>query len=261
VTSQLAFDSPAGASRAEQVLKLVVAYDGTDFHGFAAQRDTRTVEGELVPALARVVGGEIDLACAGRTDAGVHAVGQVVSCPVPDGTDPDKVLRSVNRQLAPEIVAVAASLEPPGFDARRSAKWRAYRYTVLNRPVPDPFLARTSWWVPERLDRALLHLGADPFLGEHDFTSFCRKGPEGSTAVRRVLESCWHDDGDGVLSYEVVATAFCWQMVRSIVGTLVDVGTGKMTPGEVLGVLRARDRAAAGRVAPPEGLSLLAVGY
>ena len=107
----------------------------------------------------------------------------------------------------------------------------------------------------------LLRLGADPFLGEHDFASFCRKGPEGSTTVRRVLDSCWHDEGDGVLHYEIRASAFCWQMVRSIVGTLVDVGTGRLRPGDVLGILRSCDRAAAGPVAPAHGLCLSDVGY
>jgi tRNA pseudouridine38-40 synthase len=256
VTEQLPL-APASSP----ILKLVVAYDGTDFHGFAPQPGTRTVGGELTAALERVLGGTVELSCAGRTDAGVHAWGQVVSCAAPDAVDVDTVLRSVNRQLAPEVVVRAAELAPPGFDARRSARWRAYRYTVVNRPTPDPFLARTSWWVADPLDRSLLRLGADPFLGEHDFASFCRKGPAGSTTVRNVLESCWRDEGDGVLRYEIVATAFCWQMVRSIVGTLVDVGVGKLTPGDVLRVLRARDRNAAGRVAPPEGLSLYAVGY
>ena len=104
----------------------------------------------------------------------------------------------------------------------------------MNRPAPDPFLARTAWWVPEPLDLTLLRLGADPFLGEHDFATFCRKGPAGSTTVRRVLESRWHDLGDGVLRYDITATAFCWQMVRSIVGTLVDVGAGKIRPGDIL---------------------------
>ena len=131
----------------------------------------------------------------------------------------------------------------------------------MNRPAPDPFLARYAWWVPEPLDLALLRLGADPFVGEHDFATFCRKGPEGSTTVRRVLESRWHDLGDGVLRYDIRATAFCWQMVRSIVGTLVDVGAGKIRPGELLGILRARDRNAAGRVGAPEGLCLWEVGY
>src|SRR5919106_1790290 len=146
-------------------------------------------------------------------------------------------------------------------DARRSACWRAYRYAIVNRPVPDPFLARYAWWVPTPLDLDALRLGADPFVGEHDFAAFCRKGPEGSTTTRRVYESRWHDLGGGVLRYDVRAAAFCWQMVRAIVGTLVDVGTGKKRPGDLMAILRSRDRADAGQLAPPHGLCLWQVGY
>ena len=259
--SQLPFDSPPQASEAERVLKLTVAYDGADFRGFAGQLEQRTVEGELTDVLSRFVGRPVKLSCAGRTDAGVHAWGQVVSCAVPASTDPAVAQRAVNGQLGPEVVVRAAELVDPGFDARRSAQWREYRYTIVNREVADPFRTRTAWWVPAPLDITLLRLGADPFLGEHDFASFCRSRPEKSTTRRRVISSRWVDDGDGVLRYDVVATAFCWQMVRSIVGTLVDVGIGKLTPGDVLRILRARDRALAGAVAPPEGLCLWDVGY
>jgi tRNA pseudouridine38-40 synthase len=248
----------------DRVLKLTVAYDGTEFHGFAAQPEQRTVEGVLREALARVLRvDDVSLTCAGRTDAGVHAWGQVVSLPIAAGAeiDVDRVARAVTRRLGPEVVVRDAALVGGGFDARHDARWRAYRYTIVNRPEPDPFLARTAWWVPEPLDLALLRLGADPFLGEHDFATFCRKGPPGSTTVRRVLESSWHDLGDGVLRFDITATAFCWQMVRSIVGTLVDVGAGKIRPGELLGILRARDRNAAGRVGAPQGLCLWEVGY
>jgi len=266
---QLPLGEPSGeagdASTEARVLKLIVAYDGSDFHGFAAQRDQRTVEGVLTEALSRVLRGPVDLACAGRTDAGVHGWGQVVSTPIPNDAevnlDLDKVAHSVSSQLGPEVVVRSAEMAGADFDARHSAQWRSYRYTIVNRPVPDPFLARHAWWVPEPLDLRLLRLGADPFLGEHDFASFCRKGPEGSTTVRRVLDSRWRDAGDGVLRYEIRATAFCWQMVRSVVGTLVDVGLGRLTPGDVLHILRARDRNAAGRVAPPHGLCLWDVGY
>ena len=248
----------------DRVLRLTVAYDGTEFHGFAAQPETRTVEGVLRDALARVLRvDDLSLSCAGRTDAGVHAWGQVVSCAVTDGdeVDPARIAHAVTRQLGPEVVVRDAALVDAGFDARHSARWRTYRYTIVNRPVPDPFLVRTAWWVPEPLDLALLRMGADPFLGEHDFATFCRKGPAGSTTVRRVLESRWHDLGDGVLRYDVTATAFCWRMVRSIVGTLVDVGAGKIRPGDLLGILRARDRNAVGRVGVPQGLCLWDVGY
>ena len=138
---------------------------------------------------------------------------------------------------------------------------RTYRYTIVNRPAPDPFLARYAWWVPEPLDLARLRLGADPFVGEHDFAAFCRKGPEGSTTRAPGARSHWDDVGDGVLRYEIRATAFCWQMVRSIVGTLVEIGRGRRTPGEVMGILRSGDRAQAGRLAPPQGLCLWDVDY
>ena len=167
----------------------------------------------------------------------------------------------VSRWLRPANVTTPFTPEEcDDWARRRDAHWRAYRYTIVNREAPDPFLARTAWWVPEPLDLSLLRLGADPFLGEHDFATFCRKR-EGMTTTRRVLDASWLDLGDGVLRFDITATAFCWQMVRSIVGTLVDVGAGKIRPGELLGILRARDRNAAGRVGAPQGLCLWEVGY
>ena len=241
---------------------LVVAYDGTDFRGFAAQPDVRTVEGVLTDALEKVLHGPVEgFACAGRTDAGVHAWGQVVTFDTEPDLDVDSLRASVNGLLGPEVVVREATRAEPDFDARRLAKWRTYTYAVVNRPVPDPFLARYAWWVPEPVDLPALRLGADPFVGEHDFASFCRKGPEGSTTVRRVLVSRWTGMGDGILRYDITATAFCWQMVRSIVGTLVDVGTGKIRPGDLMRVIGAHDRREAGRLAPPQGLCLWEVGY
>jgi tRNA pseudouridine38-40 synthase len=241
-------------------VKLVVAYDGTDFRGFAAQPSQRTVAGVLTNAMTKVLRHDVELSCAGRTDAGVHAWGQVVSFAAQPGLDPWRLQQAVNSMLAPEVVVRSCDLVAPSFDARHAATWRRYRYTIVNRPVPDPFRDRYSWWVPDKLDLRALRLGADPFIGEHDFASFCRK-KEHSTTVRRVLDSQWQIEEDGVLVYEIRALAFCWQMVRSIVGTLVDVGSGRHTPGEVLGMIRAQDRNAAGQVAPPRGLCLWEVGY
>ena len=270
------FDAGGGPAPASSPrLRLVVAYDGTDFHGFAGQRPdpetgaaVRTVEGTLVAALARVLRIEPDalgLVCAGRTDAGVHARGQVVTVDVPtEGVlDLDRLRGALNKMLGPEIVVRACTAAPEGFDARRSARWRTYRYTIVNRPEPDPFRARYAWWVPEPLEVAQLRLAADPFVGEHDFASFCRKGPEGSTTVRTVLSSRWLAPGleEGVLTYEIRARAFCWQMVRSIVGTLVEAGAGRRRPGEMLAILHSGDRSHAGRLAPPHGLCLWEVGY
>jgi tRNA pseudouridine38-40 synthase len=219
------------------------------------------VAGVLVPALEKVLRHEPDITCAGRTDAGVHAWGQVVSLPCATDVDVRRLQKALNGMLAPEVVVRSCEVVDGGFDARHSAHWRAYRYTVVNRAVPDPFLARYAWWVPGELRVEAMQLGADPFVGEHDFAAFCRGGPPGSTTVRRVEECRWVDEGDGLFRLHIRATAFCWQMVRSIVGTLVDIGTGSRRAGEVMGMLRARDRSVAGKVAPPHGLCLYEVGY
>jgi len=258
------FDAEPGSAAGPALVKLVVAYDGTDFSGFADQPNqphVRTVGGVLAQAIGKILRHDVQLSCAGRTDAGVHAWGQVVSFPSEPGLDPWRLQSAVSSMLGPEIVVRSAELVAPPFDARHSATARTYRYTILNRPVTDPFRDRYAWWIPEPLDLHALWLAADPFVGEHDFASFCRKGPEGSTRTRRVLGSQWFDDGDGGLTYEIRATAFCWQMVRSIVGTLVDVGLGKRRPGDIMGILRAADREAAGPLAPPRGLCLWEVGY
>ncbi len=249
------FEPPGGPPQ----VKLVLAYDGTDFHGFAAQRDVRTVEGELVAALEKIVRHKVDLSVAGRTDAGVHAWGQVVSFPADFGLDPQRIQARVNSMLGPEVVVRSASLAPPDFHARYSSRSRTYRYTIVNRPVADPFLRRHAWWVDAPLDLRALRLASDPFVGEHDFAAFCRRGPAGSTTIRRVFRSEWTDLGDGRLRYEITANAFCWQLVRSLVGTLVDAGLGRRRPGEMLAILRGRDRSDTSPVAPPQGLVLWSV--
>lgn len=248
-------------------VRSVVAYDGGPFAGFAAQpAGVRTVAGALSSAIGRVVRHPIQISCAGRTDAGVHAWGQVISFDVPaDKFDPQRLQRSVNKLLAPSVVLRCVEEAPTAsFDARFSALARRYRYTVLNDPVPDPFLATTAWHVPGPLDLRLLRLACDPLIGEHDFASFCRraKSDPDASLVRRVREARWEPEAsERVLHFWIEANAFCQQMVRSIVGTLVDCGLRKRHPGEVSGMLRARDRSAAGTVAPPHGLCLWHVTY
>jgi tRNA pseudouridine38-40 synthase len=240
-------------------VKLVVAYDGRNFAGFAPNVGVRTVGGTLEAALERVLRHPVELAVAGRTDAGVHAGGQVVSFDArAEGLDLLRVQRALNRMLRPAIAVRAAEVAAPGFDARFSARARRYRYLVLNRPTPDPFLAATAWHVEVPLDIARMRLACDPLIGEHDFSSFCRrpKGDGEVSLVRRVL-----DARDGLLRFDIEATAFCHQMVRSIVGTLVDVGRGRLRAGQVKGILAARDRGGAGEPAPPHGLSLEEVVY
>jgi tRNA pseudouridine38-40 synthase len=258
------FDAAANVDVELTTVKLVVAYDGTDFHGFAVQRGqpaVRTVGGVLAHALGTVLRHDVDLTCAGRTDAGVHAWGQVVSFAARPDLDPGWLRSAVNSMLGPEVVVRSCETATAGFDARHGARWRRYRYTILNRPVPDPFRDRFVWWLADPLDLGALRLAADVFVGEHDFATFCRKGPQGSSLTQRVFESGWIDEGDGVLRYEICANAFCWQMVRSIVGTLAEVGSGKRRPGDLLAALHAADRDVAGQLAPPRGLCLWEVGY
>jgi tRNA pseudouridine38-40 synthase len=260
------FDAPGHLPTAAgpAIVKMVVAYDGTDFSGFAVQRGqpaVRTVAGVLAQAIGKVLRHDVELTCAGRTDAGVHAWGQVVSFESEPGLDEWRLQSAVNSMLGPEVVVRSCEMVAPGFDARHGAQWRRYRYTILNRPVADPFRDRFVWWIADPLDLGALRLAADVFVGEHDFATFCRKGPDGSSLTRRVFDSRWTLEGDGVLCYEIRANAFCWQMVRSLVGTLVEVGSGKRRPGEMLAVLRAADRDAASQLAPPRGLCLWEVGY
>ena len=239
---------------------LVVAYLGSDFRGFAAQPGQLTVAGVLVSALERNLRHTVALTCAGRTDAGVHAWGQVVSFVCRADVDLEALTRSVNRALRPRVVIRSAEMSPPGFDARHSATARRYRYTIVNRAVADPFLAATAWHVASHLDLAALRLGCDALFGEHDFSSFCRRPPAGSL-TRVVRDARWVDLGDGLLRFEIEASSFCQQMVRAVVGTLVDMGQGRRRAGEMAGIVAARDRAAAGRIAPPNGLCLWDVRY
>lgn len=259
-------DTPSSAN-----VRLVVAYDGTDLRGFAESDGVRTVLGELRHAVETVVRCPVDLTGAGRTDAGVHAWGQVVSGLLPAGTDLDRLVRSVNAMCAPEIAVREASWAPEGFSARFSATARSYRYTLWNDPAPNPLLARTTWHVPAPLDLDAMNAGASHLLGEHDFSSFCRRpkpadGGREVSLVRRLDHARWSvgDDepwGRGVVRFDVAASSFCHQMVRSIVGTLVDVGRGRRSAGSIPAMLAARDRNAAGGVAPATGLVLTGVDY
>lgn len=247
-------------------IRLDISYDGTGFRGLAPNAGVRTVVGELQRVLTPYLGHVPDMVMSGRTDAGVHSSGQVLSFDVAERTaDPDRIGRIVTSRLGPEIVARSCVVVPDTFSARFSAIGRCYRYTVLNRPVPDPFLARNAWWVPEPLDLASMRLACDPLIGQHDFSSFCRrpKSVDGSelSLVRRVHRARWDALDGGVFRFEIAGPAFCHQMVRSIVGFHVAVGRGRRSAGELLGVLAARDRNAAENPAPPHGLNLYDVQY
>jgi tRNA pseudouridine38-40 synthase len=250
--------------------RLTVAYDGAPFHGVAEADGVPTVMGALRRTINTITRGDVELVCAGRTDAGVHGWGQVISLDLADDTDLDDLARRVSRMLGPHIAVRAASWASPDFNARFSARWRHYRYDVLNAPVANPFLAAVSWHVAQPLHLPAMRLACDPLIGEHDFAAFCRRprvveGEPAASLVRRVVSASWHEMptqwGDDVLRFEIRANAFCQQMVRSIVGTLVEVGLGKRSAGEIRRVLLSGDRQHAGKVAPAHGLCLWEVGY
>jgi tRNA pseudouridine38-40 synthase len=221
------------------------------------------VGGTLITSIERVLGHPITMTCAGRTDTGVHAWGQVVTFDArEEGLDLAALQRSVNKLCAPQIVVREATVVDPTFDARHSARSRHYRYTVLNRPVPDPFLAGTAWHVDQPLELPALRLACDPLIGEHDFSAFCRKPPAKDASLsRRVLDARWLDLGEGILRFEISASSFCHQMVRSLVGTMVEMGLGKRKAGEMAAILRSKERKYAGHLAPAHGLCLWEVRY
>ncbi|MFY9587090.1 MAG: tRNA pseudouridine(38-40) synthase TruA [Actinomycetota bacterium] len=239
-------------------IALLVAYDGTDLQGFARQREGRTVQGFLEESLSQLLRVDVRTTGAGRTDAGVHAIGQVVSFEAPVGTDPQWVADRLNKRLGPEIAVRAAAIVPKDFDARHRATKRTYEYRLVRASAPDPLRDRFTVWVPGGLNLTAMRRAAKGFVGEHDFSSFCRRA-EGSM-VRR-LRTITFRPAEGDLVIRVVGDSFCHQMVRSIVGFLLEVGRGKRSADEVPKVLAQRDRGAAGPVAPAKGLTLVEVGY
>lgn len=242
-----------------QTYRLLVAYDGAPFHGFARQPDLPTVQGSIEEALAKLFGEEIRTSGAGRTDAGVHALGQVMSFVGRDGKGHDELQRHLNSMCGPSISILGVDRAPEGFDARFSAVARTYEFGIFTREVHDPFCRHTTWHHPEPLDIEMMGKAAQALLGEHAFDSFGRV-EQGQNPVRRVESIDIEQDGD-LISVRITANSFIQQMVRSIVGTLAKVGTGKIHPDDMGEILHARDRSKAGQVAPPHGLFLVAVSY
>lgn len=245
-------------------MAMTVAYNGAPFCGFARNQGVPTVAGALSDALGRVLGHEVDLACAGRTDRGVHAAGQVVSFDAASerAADPARLVRSVNRLCGPDVAVREARPVGGDFDARLSCLSRVYRYRILNSPVPDPLRAATSWHLERPLDLRAMRAASDRLLGARDFTSFCRRNrsrPDESL-VRTVHRAEWRRQDD-LLVFEIEARSFCHQMVRSLVGTLAAVGSGRLRAAEMGAILEARDRNAAPSPAPPHGLILQKARY
>lgn len=242
-------------------IALLVAYDGTGFRGVARQkgRSERTVQGLIEERLALLLRSPVSTTVAGRTDAGVHARGQVLSFAFERDVDVEWLRRRLNRWLASEVVVRAAAVVADGFDARHSARRRVYEYMVYRGDASDPFLDRFALHVAGALDVAAMRRAGRAFVGEHDFASFCRAGQ--MPTVRRVRSVAIKPHADGRIVIRVEGDGFCQQMVRSMVGTLLQVGRGEREAGEVAKIVAARDRSAAGPVAPAKGLTLVEVRY
>jgi len=239
--------------------RLIVEYDGTEFHGWQLQPGARTVQGELEAAVEQLFGIPLRVTASGRTDAGVHAVGQVVTFRAERELAPDVVRKAVNAHTGRDLAVRAVDIVDEQFDARRSAQSRRYVYRIWNRDVASPFWRRFAWHVPQPLDVAAMMRAAATIIGERDFSSFQASGCDAAHPVRRVYRSAVAIDAS-LLRYEIVATAYLRHMVRNIVGTLVEVGLHRRDE-DLAPLLAARDRTLAAATAPACGLCLVEIRY
>ena len=240
-------------------VRLDIEYDGSGFRGWARQPGLRTVQGELETALATVLRETVDLTVAGRTDTGVHACGQVASFDTPAELPAD-LARSLNGLGPDDIGVTAATVVADGFDARRDARSRSYRYRLLARRAPSPFQQGRALWWPHEVDRDALDACAAALPGSHDFTAFTPTQTDHVRFDRDVLSASWSQQGD-ILEFEITADAFMRNMVRVLVGTQLEVASGRRTATSFVQLLQGAPRPAGGDTAPPHGLYLWSVGY
>ena len=248
-----------------RVFKITVSYDGTDFSGFQRQANARSVQAELELALTAIEGKHVTVAGAGRTDAGVHALGQVASFKLTNTIAEHDLFRALNAKLPADVRVLSAEVAPPGFNARFSARSKVYRYRISNTRVMSPFQRRFAWHVSRTLDLDAMNDGARELLGEHDFACFQAKGGKIRSSIRTMTRSEWTEEpvtgGGRLLIYEAAGTGFLKYMVRTVVGTLVAVGDRRRSAASIRDLLASRSRAAAGPTAPPSGLYLVRVDY
>lgn len=252
--------------------RLRLAYDGTEFAGWQRQAAHRTVQAELEAALAPIEGGPVAVAAAGRTDAGVHAAGQMASLRLTATIAPDTLRRALNAALPHDIRVLAVEVMPDGWHARFHARAKTYRYWIWNGRVASPFARRYAWHVPQPLDLEAMAAAAPAAIGHHDFAAFKGQGSQARSSVRAVTASfiadvpvppVWGEPAAGtrLLCYEVTGAGFLRYMVRGLAGTLVAIGRGRLEREALARIIASRDRTQAGPTAPAEGLTLWSVTY
>jgi tRNA pseudouridine38-40 synthase len=246
-----------------RTLKFTVQYDGTDYVGWQRQPNGASIQAVLEDALAPIEGARVTVHGAGRTDAGVHALGQVASAIVANDLDERTLARALNAVLPPDVRVLAIEAAEPDFHARFRARAKTYEYRIVNAPIASVFLRRYVWHIQQPLDIEAMRTAAGPLVGTFDFAGFQGAGGFAASTVRTILALDVEDGGGFDLPFVIRVTGdgFLRHMVRNIVGTLVEVGAGRWDPWRLLAILESRDRADAGRTAPPQGLFLTHVGY
>ena len=242
--------------------RLTLEYDGSDFEGWQVQPPgRRTVQGALETAIARVTSQRVRVTGSGRTDAGVHAEGQVASVAVETALEPERLRLALNGVLPPDVAVLDVALAPQGFDPRRDATSKLYRYSIWNAPSRSPLHRRRALCLQRRLDLPALRRAAVALVGHHDFASFQAAGSGVATTDRTLLRLDVTGEAGGAVELWFEGTGFLRHMVRNLVGTLLEVGSGRRSADEMAGILAARDRRRAGPTAAPQGLTLVAVRY
>lgn len=241
-------------------IRLTLEYDGTAYSGWQRQADDDSVQARLESALERFFGIAVRVSAAGRTDAGVHALGQVAAFDAPRPCEIAELQRALNALLPSDIALREVQQAAAGFDPRRDASVRIYEYRIYNRELRSPFVQRYSWQVREPLDVVAMQAAARLFIGEHDFAAFRTLGTEVRSTVRRIALSQWRAS-EPYLIYRIEGTSFLRHMVRTIVATMVEVGRHRLEPRQIIGLLASRDRAQAPAAAPARGLFLVGVRY